>query len=327
MNDSLHPLPWQHEQWQQMTQMASKKQMPHAWLFVGPQGVGKRHFMRALTALLLCEKRETYACGQCRSCQQFVAGHHPNAHYLQREIDEKTGKQKRDITIEQVRDMNERLALSSHYGQAKLALIDPADALNQSSVNALLKTIEEPPANSYVLLVSERLLALAPTLRSRCQQLRFAVPPHTESIKWLGSDINADFALHQSLGAPIKARQLMDSGLLERRREWVTELTRISMQKADPMQLAGTLTASKVSAKEDAADFLRWFLTWLTAEMRLTAKSNGTYRPVALDAMMRETLESQRRLAGNGMPQLILESLLVNWWHLTRKSKTVQMSS
>lgn len=321
MNESLLPMPWQGEQWQQMTRLVSRGQMSHAWLFVGAQGIGKRQFVRALTAFILCESRQHHACGQCRSCLQTIAGHHPNAIYLQREIDDKSGKQKRDISIEQVRDLNERLAISSHYGQSKVAVIDPADALNQSSVNALLKTIEEPSAGSHLLLISERSQALAATLRSRCQRLRFSVPSIADSLKWLGNDKNADMALQESLGAPMAAKDLMSSGVLQLHSEWMTELDRIATQKSDPLRFASALASNKITAKDDAAAFMRWLLAWLNSQLRLNAISKGTYAPSALDTMIKETLESQRRLLGNAMPQLIMESLLISWWRLNRISK------
>jgi DNA polymerase-3 subunit delta' len=321
MSDMLCALPWQQAQWQHLTQLAVSGKMPHAWLLIGPSGVGKRQFATAFTAFMLCESRQASACGTCRSCQQFLVGHHPNALHLKRLMNEKTNKLNRDINIEQIRELNERLSLSSHYGQAKIAVIDPADALNQNSINALLKTIEEPPSGSYLLLLSERPMALAATLRSRCQQLRFAVPTEAESLQWLGAGKAAERALQQSHGAPLKARERMDAGKLDRINEWGDVVTAIAARKREPIQFAATLTSSKASAKEDAAEFLMWLLSWLTAELRAALRSHGSYSPVVLEIMLRDTLEAQRRLAGNGLPQLILEALLVNWWHLARQSR------
>ena len=222
----------------------------------------------------------------------------------------------RDINIEQIRELNERLSLSSHYGQAKIAVIDPADALNQNSINALLKAIEEPPSGSYLLLLSERPMALAATLRSRCQQLRFAVPAEAESLQWLGAGRVAELALQQCRGAPLNARAWMEAGKLDRINEWSDLVTEIAARRRDPIQFAATLTSNKASAKEDAAEFLMWLLSWLTAELRIALRSNGNYGPLVLEGMLRNTQEAQRRLAGNGLPQLVLEALLVNWWHL-----------
>ena len=321
MTDLVRPLPWHQAYWQKMTQLIEQGKMSHAWLLTGPMGVGKRHFAQAFTSFLLCENRKDYACGLCRSCQQLIAGHHPNAICLQRGIDEKTGKTKRDISVEQVRDLNERLALSSHYGQAKIAVIDPADAFNANSVNALLKTIEEPSKNSYLLLISERPQALAATLRSRCQRLTFGIPELTDALAWLGDDEKAKDALQQSHGAPLRARAFLDSGEMERSRSWISCMNDIATQKRDPIAVAAILTATKSSAKDDVADFLQWLLCWLTYELRQALTVHKKARADACERMLRETLEAQRRLAGNGVPQLLVESLLIYWWRVNRQSK------
>lgn len=323
MTDEFRPLPWHQPHWQQMTRLALQGQMSHAWLMIGPQGVGKRHFACIFSAFMLCENRNEYACGQCRSCQQLIAGHHPNAIHLRREVDEKTGKTKRDISVEQVRDLSERLALSSHYGQAKIVTIDPADAFNPNSLNALLKTIEEPPPNSYLLLISERFQALAATLRSRCQRLHFAIPTTADSLKWLGTDENAIKALQQSHGAPLRARALLDSGELERSKRWTADMNGIADQKLDPLAIAASLTTAKISARDDASDFLQWLLSWLSNELRQALSVCNKARIHACELMVREALESQRRLSGNGSPQLLMESLLVYWWRAHRQSRTV----
>ena len=82
MNAALRPLPWQQEQWLELTALALSGRLHHALLLAGPAGVGKRHFARALAAFLLCEQKSGYACGSCRSCQQLAAGTAANASLL-----------------------------------------------------------------------------------------------------------------------------------------------------------------------------------------------------------------------------------------------------
>ena len=312
MSDIFKPLPWQEDLWLRVTTLALQERLAHALLFAGPQGVGKRHFATALTAFLLCEKRSGFACGQCRSCQQFSAGHHPNAYFLRRETDEKTGKQKRDIAIEQVRELSERLTLSSHYGQAKVAVIDPADALSTNGVNALLKTIEEPPSNSHLILISERPQALLPTLRSRCQRSRMAAPDSMQSLAWLGGEGKAELdALEQAHGAPLKARALLDSGEAERGRKWAAEMSAIAAQKRDPLAVAA------VVGKEEMPVFLEWLLGWLNSQLRVQARS-GTEYLRGIDQMIQETFSALQRLRSNANPQLQIESLLILWWRVAR---------
>ena len=209
------PLPWQQELWIELTAQILQGRLSHALMLSGPQGVGKRWFARALVAFLLCEQRSGYACGRCRSCQQLAVGAHPNACLLgpdgllglaitasgqheqglvhwQPDADRK----RRDISIEASRKLISQLTLASHYGGARTSIIDPADALNSNSVNALLKTIEEPPPDTHLLLLSERPQALLPTLRSRCQKIAFAVPEESAALQWLqAQQPSADAAL------------------------------------------------------------------------------------------------------------------------------------
>ena len=163
--------PAQQAHWNRLTAAAAAGRLPHALLLAGPREAGKSEFAHALAAWLLCEAAPAQrACGQCRGCVQVAAGVHPNLLRLAPPED------KRDIAIEDIREAIARLHLSSHYGLAKVALIDPADALNVSGVNALLKTVEEPPPQTHLVFVAELWRTLPPTLRSRCQILRFARP-------------------------------------------------------------------------------------------------------------------------------------------------------
>ena len=165
-------LPAAHQgHWQRLTAAAAAGRLPHALLLAGPRDAAKSEFALALAGWLLCEAAPAQRpCGACRSCVQVAAGGHPNLMRLAPQED------KRDIAMEDIRDTLARLQLSSHYGQAKVALVDPADALNVNGVNALLKTVEEPPPQTHVLFVAELWRTLPATLRSRCQILRLARP-------------------------------------------------------------------------------------------------------------------------------------------------------
>lgn len=315
MSDMLKPLPWQEELWLRVTTLVLQNRLTHALLLAGPSGVGKRHFAQALTAFILCEKRSGYACGECRSCLQLTAGHHPNALHVQREVDEKTGKQKRDISIDQIREVGERLSLSSHYGQAKVAMIDPVDALNANGSNALLKTIEEPPANSHLILISERPQNLPATLRSRCQRIRLAAPEREQALEWLGHSADAADALIQAHGAPLRARELLNSDHLQRGRKWAAELSAIADQRRDPIVVAADICKEK----DIAPVFLEWLLTWLSLQLKEHIQRGSS--ATGIDTLIQETLLASRRLSSNAMPQLVIESLLILWWRVGRAGK------
>ncbi|HSW11510.1 MAG TPA: DNA polymerase III subunit delta' [Solimonas sp.] len=323
----MQPLPWQQEIWLDLSALVLQKRLPQAMLLAGPAGVGKRQFARALAAFVLCESRSGYACGQCRGCAQLAVGNHPNALLLSREglhglaltdsgrhdtglahwIPDKDSK-KRDITIDASRRMIEMISLSSHYQGARLVLVDPADALNENSVNALLKTIEEPPANTHLLLITERLQALKPTLRSRCQRLRFAAPEEAVGLEWLQQQLpTADAALlREARGAPLRALELAASDARGQAREWAELLGGVLALKQEPIGAAQRI------GKDEVAAFMAWLPGWLTERLR-QALTGGValLPPPELHRLLQETIDARRRLEGNANPQMLLEALLV----------------
>ncbi len=134
-----------------------------AYLFVGPRGIGKRALADAFAASLLCGGP---ACGTCAHCVRTAAGTHPDLLVVAREED------RRDILAEQVRDLVRRLALRPLMAERKVAIVDDAEHLNAHGQNALLKTLEEPPGGSVLLLVASAPSLLLPTVRSRCRRVR-----------------------------------------------------------------------------------------------------------------------------------------------------------
>ncbi|HUP92069.1 MAG TPA: hypothetical protein VM074_07465 [Solimonas sp.] len=315
MDQSLMPLPWQQERWLEVTALVLQGRLPHALLLTGSRGTGKRHFARALAAFILCEARSGYACGRCRSCEQWLAGSHPNFSVLKLEIDEKTGKLRRDISIEQVRTLIERLVLTSHYGQQKIALVDPADVLSRGAASALLKTIEEPPPGTQMMLLAERPAELLATLRSRCQKLRFGLPPAEQAQAWLAGRHPADAAdaLVAARGAPLLALEWIETQALQRHRDWREAVQAVAQGKRDPLGAAAAV------AKEDAGPFIEWWIGWLTDRLRDSVRGAGQLPAAGLHALLGEALEGRRHLGQNANPQLLLESLLILLWRVGRE--------
>jgi DNA polymerase-3 subunit delta' len=150
--------------------LASGK-VPHAYLFEGPPGVGKRLAARTLALALNCRSSGPDACGACSDCRKIGSDVHPDVRWLG------LPEGKRRIPIEAVREQERWLAIGAHEGLAKLLVIEPADQLSDAAANALLKTLEEPRAGSFIVLVTAAASALLPTVRSRCQRVRFAALP------------------------------------------------------------------------------------------------------------------------------------------------------
>lgn len=147
--------------------------LAHAYLFSGGSGIGKRMTALALAAAVNCRTAgPDGGCGNCPSCRKVAAGSHPDVHLLAAEGSE--------IKIDQVREVQGDLALRPFEGNKKVLIVDGAEGLNAASANAFLKTLEEPPGDALILLITAMPQSLLPTIRSRCQEIVFhLLPRHT----------------------------------------------------------------------------------------------------------------------------------------------------
>lgn len=214
----MNILPWHQTEFERL--FASKDRLPHAILLHGRAGIGKAAFARSLVQALLCEKPSSSAtaCGQCAACHWLEAGTHPDFRQIEPEslaesaTEEQGGDKKasQQITIEQIRALPDFIGISSHRGGPKVVLIHPAEALNINAANALLKSLEEPPARTYFLLVSHRPHALLPTIKSRCQHIALQGPTPEAAAAWLKAQgtANPELALAQTGNSPLTAQQL-----------------------------------------------------------------------------------------------------------------------
>ncbi len=162
------------EAWRVWRAAMASERMHHAWILSGLPGIGKGAFARAAAAELVAEP----------GLRQPAPGQHPdiiipehppeNKEETKKRDDGQDFRRKRSIPIDEVRALQRRLTTRPTLGQRRAVIIDPADDLEKNAVNALLKSLEEPPVGTYFLLVTHRLGRLLPTIRSRCRVLRFA---------------------------------------------------------------------------------------------------------------------------------------------------------
>ena len=212
-------LPWHQKSWEALVRLVDK--LPHALLIHGTPGIGKLALAERFAQYLLCEARTSSGepCGRCDGCRWFVAGSHPDVRRIEPEIlakrvadDEEAGSQRpakpsSEIKIEQVRELADFLALGSHRGRLRVALVHPAEDMNAHAANALLKSLEEPPPGAVFVLVSHRPARLLPTVRSRCVALPIQAPAAEEALRWLGAQGLTEGArwLAFAGGAPLRA--------------------------------------------------------------------------------------------------------------------------
>lgn len=299
------PLPWHRERWAQVLDAVARGRLGHALLLAGPRGVGKGHFAHGLASYLLCEASPQKPCGDCRSCIQIAAQAHPNLMRLA------PAEDKRDIAIDDVRALLDRLHLSSHYGQAKIAIVEPADALNANGVNALLKTVEEPPPGTHLVFVAERWRALPATLRSRCQILRFAPPPPAEALAWLKAQHPRmdEAQLRAAARAPLRAESdTPDAGL----EEWGRALADALDGRLQGLRLVQGIKRDAAQRLLERA--LRAGNAWLAALLVPRAGARAAPKGAtvaAVTGMVDDVVEAMRALERNGNPTLLLESIMI----------------
>ena len=145
----------------------AKDRLAHAYLFLGPSGVGKATFARELAKAILCPKAGHDACDSCPACHRFDAGRHGDFHLVQPEAG------KRAVSINDVRTLESAVALRAVEGGHKVFVIEDADRMTVEASNAFLKTLEEPPPKSLLILIVESLDAMLDTIVSRCHVVRF----------------------------------------------------------------------------------------------------------------------------------------------------------
>lgn len=208
--------PWQKQVWQHLNQ--DSQRLPHALLLYGRTGIGKYDFAKHFSQGLLCVSKNALgvACGVCSSCNWFNEDSHPDFRLLSPEqeaesddenIATKKTKKKTQISVAQIRELRSFMSLSSHRSNGlRVVLINPAEALNISSANALLKMLEEPAEGVVFILVAHQLQRLLPTIISRCQKVNMPVPAEKQALAWLNEQgvQNAKHQLAYSDNSPIK---------------------------------------------------------------------------------------------------------------------------
>lgn len=248
--------PWLASAWTTLAQRAQRGSLPHALLLDGAQGLGKRAFAEAFVRARLCaQPRDGYACGGCRACVLLDAGTHPDRVLVTLEENPNTHKLRSEILVEQIRALSSRLGLSSQLGGWQIAVIDPADAMNAASANALLKTLEEPTASSLILLLADQPWRLPATIRSRCQRVDFIAPARADALEWLRAQgiTDSEDALDAAGGNPGRALGFAHEGELQRRAEVLRHLAALAAGRMSAQAIAKAWAADEPAARLEHA--------------------------------------------------------------------------
>jgi DNA polymerase III subunit delta' len=253
--------PWLEAESNRLATLLERKQLPHALLMHGPIGVGRRSLATWLALRLLGEGAAIpdFIQNHIEQSDEEAASTHPDFRLIEPEEGKKT------IAIDQIRELIEALSLTSHQGGAKVVVISPAQAMTKEAANCLLKTLEEPTDNSYLILVVESLSRLPSTVISRCHRIRVALPDHQIAASWLNSidpAVNWPVVLKLSAGAPLAALALQQTGFVALAEKLEQDLAALSQGNESAARVA------KRWVKYDQEPCLRWLFYKLSAEIR-----------------------------------------------------------
>ncbi|MHB8172172.1 MAG: DNA polymerase III subunit delta' [Thermincolia bacterium] len=298
--------------------------LAHAYLFHGSQGVGKKTAALALAQAYLClEPVEGDSCGQCLSCRKLASGNHPDVHFYR-----PAGA---SIKIEQVRELQKTLYLKPYDGKGKVYIIEDADTMRAEAANSLLKSVEEPPEDTLMILIATNTYAILPTILSRCQAMNFKKVPQGLVEEWL-------VAAQGLSGEKARFVAALADGSLAKALEWsVSEEARLVrdqlVQFARSIRTQSLSDVFKISEewekKKDeivsSLDILEiWYrdlLIWQETEVQdllvnidfleIIKEEVPSWKSQELMVVLEAVEEAKKALRSNGNLRLVLDQLFI----------------
>lgn len=272
----------------------------HAYAFVGPEGVGKGLVARIFLQALLCANlKDGSPCERCRDCRQAERGQHPDGHVI--------APSEGSIGIEQVRELQRQLALKPYEADRKVALIEAADVMTPAAQNSLLKTLEEPAGQTVILLVASNPSALLPTVRSRCQIVRFQPLPAVEVVRFLKErgvdEARASLAAAVCGGSISRALAAVERDYLalrDRVGAWVESLS----DRRSGVRSIILLGEELEKERERVDDYLNLFFIWLKDLLLLR---EGAACAVANQDVLARLKRQAERLSAEGIARAMQE--------------------
>lgn len=323
---AIESMPWLENAWQHWLTLAQRQ--GHAYLLSGPKGIGLEAFAWHVASYVMCQgQKQTVACGECQSCHLFLTHQHPDFFQLRRFED------KKEITVEQVRELIYKLNETSHQGGYKVIWVDGVEFLNASAFNALLKSLEEPASQTLFLLTTHQIDRLPATIKSRCQLMSFTPPPLPQAVQWLATQAqNADQALLKralrlNWGAPVDALAWINAGLFAEDQQWKNDLKQCQ---------AGTKSVTQI-----VASWLKWqepervfdyFYQWSVSAVRSVMYSEDrsfeekTQNPQVQNWLrfQQATLTAKQIWQRNANKELVLENLCLEWLQIQQQDSPLQ---
>ncbi|RCU52571.1 hypothetical protein DU002_00955 [Corallincola holothuriorum] len=302
-------MPWLRSAYGTLAQSVAANRLPAAVLLTGVAGIGKRTLADDLASLLICvqpqptELGHLRACGQCKSCQLKDAGNHPDYLFL-------TANDKGTITVDAIRELTRVTAQATHQSGRRVIVIVGAEAMNSNAANALLKTLEEPPAGTFIIMTTAVSSRLLPTIISRCQHYPLSASPE-QATDWLQQhQLNVDFNVLTLLqNAPLALQNFIQS-------EEYSQLQAFSALYARWQQgEKGALNELKELIAQAPVERINWLINWVSAE----AKQAPSPLASQLSQFYRNLLNSRVVLSQSGINQVLQVEKVISYGVLVNR--------
>ncbi|MZH03616.1 MAG: DNA polymerase III subunit delta', partial [Nitrospinae bacterium] len=320
-----------------LTNALQNNSVAHAYLFYGPDSVGKKKLAITLAKSLNCRRiNPADACGECESCRKIENGTHPDFFYLEPVKNTPTAREA-SIKIEAIRELQKKLAYMPYEGKTKVVVIDSAELMNPQAMNSFLKTLEEPPSSTVLILISANPSRLLPTLISRCQGIQFQrlsseniriiIQSETQEREEPLTNSEIEFRAHRSQGSVARALE-EDLAELEHLREQLLEvLEKVSFDRMDIVFAFAKARARQTDQLQSVLDELLGLIRDLALYRSGCSQSdiqNGDLSvkmiPIAEKHSLKAWMDrftavrnTQIALSGNANAQLFLENMLIEF--------------
>ncbi len=256
MSYSTNPeYPWHESAWDKFVTARSQDHLPHALLLVGADGTGKLDFAKKIATSLLCTAPvDNKACQNCQSCKTYRSNANPD--FMQITLLE----DKQQISVDQIRKLSEFISYTRSFQGYRVIIINPIERMNQNAANSLLKSLEEPAANTVIILVASNLGKILPTIKSRCQLLTLATPQKSQALSWLQSQssepVHAEELLDMANGQPLTALAI-SAEEVKSKEEFANQLLASCLKQTSITDVA------KNWEKFDPESLLNWQIRWI----------------------------------------------------------------
>ncbi|VAW37737.1 DNA polymerase III delta prime subunit [hydrothermal vent metagenome] len=319
----MRAYPWLQDNISHWQQLVLKQQVPHAILLSGAKGLGKLELANQMAHIALCEQLlESGVCNVCTGCNLVKAGSHTDLITIAAE--------KAIIKVEQIRQLSKDIILSSSRNQHRVVIIEDAEKMNKASANALLKTLEEPPAKVVIILTTSEIAYLLPTIKSRCNKINISAPRPNVARDWLSSiatksSAEIQLSLLLANGAPIVAKNILLNDTLESVTSMLDDLNQLRNKQKSVLDI------SKHWHVNELLGNLRYIAAYFLTLLKINNGLNPEYSPKSVDfdnsylqvqnfdtktlKFLHNIYKCIARAETALKTELLIEELLINWQH------------